>query len=404
MEEGRGVRRLFDTRILFAVLSIVIASVMWLYVATDKNPVVERIMTLDVHVRDLSPTEVVVQAPNRVQVRLQGSRSAVAPLTPDVLDASLDLQGLGPGEHRVRIDVATPAGDVRVVERTPPEALVVLDQMTLKRLSVEVSLIGTPPAGITLGAARTVPERVTISGASEQVQEVRHAVVTVDTARLQQQLLSSVPIHLLDANGQEVHSVVVDPSFVQVTLPVRTGTITKLLPVIPTLAGAPAPGLSVTSVTALPQTVTVSGPGDALQTVQTIATAPIDIRGARRDVIRDIAVVAPSGVTSSPQRVTVAVRIGSALLVRLIGGVPVRAAGVAAGLTAHLAPDHLQVTVSGPEGVVAQLAPSAVVVRVDVTGLRPGAHQVTPTVVLPGGTRVLSVSPAQVTVTLAPTH
>ncbi len=395
-------RRLLDTRILFAVLSIVIASVMWLYVATDKNPVVERIMTLDVHVRDLSPTEVVVQAPNRVQVRLQGSRSAVAPLTPDVLDASLDLAGLGPGEHRVRIDVATPAGDVRVVERTPSDALVVLDQMTLKRLPVEVSLIGTPPSGITLGAASTVPERVTISGASAQVQEVRHAVVTVDTARLQQQLLSSAPIHLLDANGQEVHGVVVDPSFVQVTLPVRTGTITKLLPVIPTLAGAPAAGLSVTRVTALPETVTVSGPGDTLQSIQTIATASIDLRGARQDVIQDAALALPPGVTASPRRVTVAVRIGPALLVRLFSGVPLETTGVGAGLTAHLVPDHVQVTVSGPEGLVTPLAPSAVVLRVNLAGLSAGVHRVAPTAVLPAGVHVLTVSPAQVTVTLSP--
>jgi len=396
------VRRLVDTRVLFAVLSIIIASVMWLYVATDKNPVVERILTLDVHVRGLSPTEVVVQAPNRVVVRLQGSRSGISLLTPDVLDASLDLTGLGPGEHRVPIAVATPAGDVRVVERTPAEALVVLDQLTLKRLPVEVSLIGTPPQGVTLGAAQIRPDHVTISGAGVQIAEVRHAVVTVDTARLRQQLLTSVPIRLLDANGQEVHGVMVDPSIVEVILPVGTGTITKLLPVVPTLTGAPAAGLGVTRVTVLPETVTVSGPGDALQAIQAVATVPIDLGGARRDVIRQVALALPSGATVSPRQVTVAVRIGPALLSRVFAGVPLRVTGALPGLSARLAPDRVQVTLVGPASALERLTPSAVVVQVDLSGLGLGVHRVAPTVVLPDGTQALGVSPAQVSVTLTP--
>ena len=394
-------RRFLDTRVLFAALSIVIATVMWLYVATDKNPVVERIITLDVHVRGLSPSEVVVQAPNRVVVRLQGSRSFIAPLTPDVLDASLDLTGLGPGEHNVPVQVATPAGGVRVVERNPAVAVVVLDQLTTKRLTVDAGLIGTPPEGITLGVARIRPDRVTISGAAVQVQEVAHAVVTVDTARLQQQLRTSLPVRLLDANGQEVRNVVVTPSIVEVTLPVSTGTITKLVPVVPTLAGAPAGDLAVTRVTSLPDTVTVTGPSDILQGIETVGTSQIALAGARQEVIRQAALALPPGVTATPRQVTVAVRIGPPPLGRVFTGVPVHTAGLASGMTARLAPDRVQVTLVGPGDALARVAPSAVAAKVDVSGLGLGSHRVTPTVVAPSGTRAVSISPADVTVTVA---
>jgi YbbR domain-containing protein len=381
-------RRLANTRFVYAALSVVIATVMWLYVATAQNPLVERIMTLDLHVRGLGAAEVVVQAPSRVQVRLQGPRSALALLTPALMDASADLSGLRPGEHRVPVYVAAPP-EVRVVERTPSEAVVVLDALMRQRLPVEVSLIGVPPPGITLGTPRVTPDHVTVSGAAAQVEEVRHAVVALDTSPLRQQLVSSVPVHLLDATGQA-------------TLPVREGTITKVVPVVPALVGLPAAGLAVTGVTITPQTVAVSGSTTALQAIQTATTASIDLTGVRGDVTRKVPLALPQGSTSTTPQVTVVVRIGRALLSRVLTGVPVRVTGVPKGLAARATPDHVEVQVEGPQDVVQRLSPSALVAQVDASGAGRGTRRVTPRIGLPSGIRALSISPAQITLSVSP--
>jgi len=397
-------RRFTNERVIYAVLSVVIATVMWLYVATAQNPLVERIMTLDLHVRGLPTAEAVVQAPNRVQVRLQGPRSALALLVPTLLDASVDLAGLRPGEHRVPVDVAAPP-EVRVVERTPAEALVVLDALTRERLPVEVSLIGAPPQDVTLGAATTRPGHVTVSGAAVQVEEVRHAIVTLDTTRLRQQLVSSVPIHLVDANGQEVRGLSVDPPIVEVMLPVQEGTITKIVPVVPTLAGTTPAAFAVTGVTITPETAVLSGSANTLQAIQTAATAPIDIGAARSDVTRQVPLAVPAGVAASPREVTVVVHVGRALLARAFSAIPVRVVGIAPGWTARVVPDRVQVQVEGPQDAMERLATAAIVVQVDVTGMRAGPHRAAPQVVLPsGGVRVLLVTPAQVAVTLLPSR
>ncbi|HLJ60610.1 MAG TPA: CdaR family protein [bacterium] len=394
-------RRFANTRFVYAVLSVVIATVMWLYVATAQNPLVERIMTLDLHVRGLGASEVVVQAPSRVQVHLQGPRSALALLTPALLDASVDLSGLRPGEHREPVYIAAPP-EVRVVERTPAEAVVVIDALMRQRFAVEVSLIGVPPPGVTLGTPRVQPDHVAISGAATQVQEVRHVVVTLDTSQLRQQLFSSVPVHLLDATGQEVRGLTIDPSIVQATLPVREGTITKIVPVVPALVGSPASGLAVTGVTITPQTVAVSGSVTALQAIQTATTAPIDIGGARSDVTRKVALALPQGSAAQTQQVTVVVRIGRMLLSRVLPGVPVRISGVPKGSAARAAPDHVDVQVEGPQDAVQRLAPSALMVEVDASGPARGARRVAPRVVLPNGVRLLAITPAQITLTVAP--
>jgi YbbR domain-containing protein len=392
-------KRLTNEQVLYMLLSLLIATVMWLYVANGQNPIVERDMSLDLHVRGLSPSEVVVRSPTQVKVRLQGPRSALAPLSPAFLDASVDLSGLRPGEHRVPVYVATPP-EVRVVQRTPPEALVVLDTLARQRLPVELTLTGSPPEGVTLGPLRVSPTHVIISGAASQVEEVRHATVTIDTTNLRQQVVTSVPVRLVDASGQEVRGPTVTPPVVEAMVAAREGVIAKVVPVVPTITGVPAQGLGVTGVTAIPPTVALSGPGTVLGGVQSAATSPVDLAGATGDVTRRVALVLPGGVSSPTPRVTVVVRIGRALLSTIVRSVPVRVVGVPAGSVSRVVPDRVDVQVEGPENLVQHLNTAALVVEVDAAGQPPGSHQVNLRAILPPGVHLLAILPSRVTVVL----
>lgn len=392
-------KRPTNEQVLYGLLSLLIATVMWLYVANGQNPIVERDMSVDLHVRGLSANEVVVRSPTQVRVRLQGPRSALAPLSPAFLDASVDLSGLRPGEHRVPVYVAAPP-EVRVVQRTPPEALVVLDTLARQRLPVEVTLTGSPPEGVTLGPLRVSPTHVTVSGAASQVEEVRHATVTIDTTNLRQQVVASVPVRLVDASGQEVRGPTVAPPVVETMVAAREGVIVKVVPVVPTITGAPAPGMGVTGVAATPPTVALSGPGSVLESVQSAVTSPVDLTGGRRDVSRRVALVLPAGVSSPTPRVTVIVHVGRSLLSTIVRAVPVRVVGVPAGAVSRVVPDRVDVQVEGPEDVVQRLTTAALVVEVDAAGAPPGSHQVKVRAILPPGVHLLAILPSSVTVVL----
>ncbi len=390
-------RRFGDGRVLYGLLSLGIATVMWLYVAIGQNPQVERPMNVDLHVRGLSTTEVVVQAPSRVQVRVQGPRSAVAALTPSLLDAFVDLSGLRPGEHRVPVYVLTPP-DVRVLDRSPAEALVVLDTLIERRLPVEVSLTGTPPEGVTVGQPRVTPDHVLVSGPASQVDEVRHALVTLDTAQLRQQVVTSLPVHLEDVNGQEVRGLTVDPSVVEAALPVREGVITKVVPIVPTIVGTPRTPLTVTGVTTSPATVTLTGSGALLKDVHSVTTAEVDVGKASRDLSRRAALVLPPGISAPVREVTVLVHIGRTLLSTILRAVPVRVVGLPAGAVSRVSPDTVEVQVEGPQDLLEHLTVQAVTIEVDAAGQRPGEHRLTPRAVLPRGIHLLAIRPANIVI------
>ncbi|TMI84311.1 MAG: hypothetical protein E6H03_02175 [Bacillati bacterium ANGP1] len=120
-------KRFWDERTLYLLLSGGIALVMWLYVATAQNPVVARSLKVDIELRNLEPNEVVVRpspkSPPQITVRLQGPRSQIALLTPKLVDAYVDLSGLEPGEHTEVPVIVSSALDVRVVDQKPSALL-----------------------------------------------------------------------------------------------------------------------------------------------------------------------------------------------------------------------------------------------------------------------------------------
>jgi YbbR domain-containing protein len=387
-------------RLLYAVLSLAVASIAWLYVATAQNPLVERGINVELHVRGLSTNEVLVQAPpSRVQVRLSGPRSAVAGATPAVLDASIDLSGLRPGEHSVPVVVAAPP-DVRAVAQTPQEVLVVLDSVAQQRLPVEVSLIGSLPQGVTVGTPHVTPQYITVTGAATQVEEIRHALVTLDTTNLRQDVATSLQVRLVDANGQEVRGPTVAPPLVTAQVTVKEGAIAKVVPVVPAIMGTPPPPFAVTSIATDPSTVALQGPALALENVTSVPTQPIDLRQAKGDVRTVVALQIPPGTTASVSRVAVTVRLGAGALSTTLHAVPVQIVGLARGVRPRVMPAAVDIQVEGPPQIVARLTPQSVRLVVDAHGRGAGRYEVAPQAFLPRGVRVLNFRPALVVVIL----
>ena len=143
-------RRLWGERQLYFLLSVAIAVAMW-YVATAENPV-SRSVKVDLETRNLYPTEIIVRpsptATVKVTVRVQGPRSQIALLDPKLVEAYVDLSGLGPGEHpQVPVVVGVPVRDVQVVEQRPSSIFVVLDTFASKRPH-HCSLVGPILIGV----------------------------------------------------------------------------------------------------------------------------------------------------------------------------------------------------------------------------------------------------------------
>src|SRR5687768_13841170 len=98
----------FDDRVARVLLSILLAALLWIYVANLENPDRTTVYTnLPVEVRGLAPNLKVISPPPEVSVTIEAPQSVLATLSRADVRAYVDLTDYAPGVHLVpmRADV-----------------------------------------------------------------------------------------------------------------------------------------------------------------------------------------------------------------------------------------------------------------------------------------------------------
>ncbi len=388
-------------RTLYRILSLVVAVALWYMVGADRNPDVERTVSVELRARGLPVGLQVLRLPSRVEVRVRGPRSAMAELGANSVAAYVDLGDVTePGEYRVPVRAQASSSAVRVISVDPDEVVVSIDATARRQLPVEVALQGSPLPGAVVGQPTVQPTRVTVHGPRSLVQQVQRAWVAVDVSGLRTSLTQSLRVRLVDASGAELSGLVVEPQNVQVTVPVGEGTLTRMVPVVPTVTGQPRPGLSVALLEATPSLVTVRGPQDALVNLSVLLTEPVDVSAVEGEVQRRVRLQLPRGVR---------VEEGSVVSIRMVVlptpvsrefAVVVQLRGADPGLEVALRPSAVRVAVVGPKEAVERLRPEQVEAYVTVTGQESPSSKLPVRLKLPGGVVVAWVDPQEVTATV----
>ena len=152
-----------------------------------------------------------------------------------------------------------------------------------------------------------------------------------------------------------------------------------------------------------PSTVVLLGNAEVLTAVPGfVETEPVALANATSEIQRRLRLRVPDDVTVL-EGDTVDV---TATITAIEGGATIRQApviqGLGAGLEAHVALDTLDVILSGPLPMLESLGADDVFVILDLTGLLPGNHTVTPRVVAPTEIRTQGVIPERVEVVITP--
>jgi YbbR domain-containing protein len=255
-------------------------------------------------------------------------------------------------------------------------------------LPTQLELVGDPPEAVD----------VRVRGSSGALSRIATgelvAILDIRSARPGQRLF-----HLLDSDVRAPFGIDV----VQVTpssIPIRfEPSVTKRVPIVPSVEGEPAPGFVVGTVTAEPATVEVVGPAGALQSLTEAITEPVSVAGAAGPMTEIVTVGSPdpSVRLRSPQPARVTVNVTAAPVEWTVTGVAVQVRNATRGV--QVTPRFVAVRVHGPRdargGAAAEFDAS-----VDVSGLRAGQFDLPVRIVPPSRVGVVSVEPAQVRVNI----
>ncbi len=296
---------------------------------------------------------------------------------------------------------ATNADQVQIVDYFPSRVQVYLERLTNKTIPVKVDW-GTIPEGVDLVSVSASPETVTVTGPGSVVGQVAAAVAR---ARIQPSAVSVndlVDLVAVDAVGNVLTDVGLEPSSVRVAIQVASQTSTKAVPVNPLLTGVPAAGYALTGVSVSPVIVTVAGTADVLAALDKLDTSPVNLAGATAGATVAVSPQLPAGVTlvgNAPITVTTQVSAQQGSRDFSIG---VTLANAASDEGYGLSTSQVVATIGGPISQLNALDASRLTAVVDVRGLAPGTHVLTPSIDVPAGLAIVGIAPQQVTVTVIP--
>lgn len=387
-----------------ALLAMLLAIATWLVVAEQVNPPqTVRIDNIPLRAAGLSADLLIVgDLPAEVSAVVQAPETIAVDLSPQSLRATVNLEQLNADVHRVPVEIRPADDQVRVVSKEPGALDLELQPRATRSLTVSLVIPDREslPFSYEISGTPTVtPALVTVTGPAELVDSVDRAEASVSLRGARSTISEERPVLLRDKEGRLVNGPVIDPSAVQVTAPISQRFNTRDAAVHVVITGTVAPGYWISNINVEPKTVTLLGPPSTLEQIGGfVDTVPVDVTGAAGDIVRRVPLAPPVGVSalnergvsegSVEARITVVPQFSNLRLT-----LPVEVTGAQPNDTISKSPAFVDVLLSGPLPVLNQVNADSKLVRVlaDVTGLEPGSHDITPTLIAPDGLRATVV-------------
>ncbi|HSJ89899.1 MAG TPA: CdaR family protein [Anaerolineales bacterium] len=392
------------------LLALVLGIAVWVSAvsAADPDQACPFPKSIPIEIVGQEPSLVITnEIPTDMDISIRAPRSVCELLAsqPSTVRAILDLSGLGAGEHEVPVKVQVGVHPTQIVLQNPKTIMVRLEIYSQKMLALTPTLNGQPAPGYRAGDAELAVKEVAIAGPKSLLDQANRARVTVSLDGVRETINESVPIQIIDTKNNVIRGLSLNPEAVEVTVPISLQGGYRDVAVNVVVQGQVAPGYRLERISVFPPVVTLLSADPAVVNALpgVVETQPLDLQDAKEDISTRLSLNLPSGITLvGAQTVQVQVSISPIQTSITLNSLPITTVGLQEGLVAEIFPSSVDVIVSGPLPVLDVLVPQDLNITVDVTGLDVGTYQLEPKVdPIDGNVTVESILPGKVEVVIS---
>ena len=304
-------------RIKHALLSLLIAFGIWIYVVSVVAPESERVfydIPVKLHGEEVLKNRglMLVSGQNEmVDLTLSGTRTELNNLSGANIAVYADLSGItSAGQHTVHYTISNLGAITVVAPETQTITVTVVDYME-NPLLIEVECVGEVPEGFEEDRNTVALDRkeVVISGPKEEVARVKRAVVTVDLKNQTENIDGIYPISFLDEEGNPVQFAYAKADVEQVTVVMKVNMVKNVDVVVQVVPGG---DLTVEDAVCVPyyDQLVLSGPASVLENYNEIVLR-VEIGDMQSSGVVNVdfdlpdGIVNESGITTIPVDVTI---------------------------------------------------------------------------------------------------
>lgn len=357
---------------LFAVLAAIL---FWIIASADAQRLSTYPGGLPIQFANIPEGYVASSDTTNVNISLVAKRATWQSLRAQDFSAVIDLSGAQIGVMEYEVIARTNRTDVRIAHTSPSRLLVRIEPIETKQVPVDVRVVGNAADGFASSEVKSEPSSVMVRGPRSALEAIEHVDAKVELAGQRESFDVSVPITIPGGSTKQQLAATPEAVMLHVVLG-RAGTSKTVGVIVPT-EGTPPNGQTITSLTVTPSVVSVTGSPQLLAQLENLSTESLILDTIEGETTAQLRIVLPDGVhfvDPAGDIVSVAVRISDVIARRIIT-VPVKITDIPSQLRLlSTSPSTIQVTISGPVGILQNLAPDAIALQLSAATLGQGQN------------------------------
>lgn len=379
MNKDASKKTLWDSKLLWVVISLIASVLLWVYVTTTEGSQrrqtytgVPVVFNGAETIRDRDGLVITDVSAGTVNVTLSGSLRDLSRLSKDNLTAVVDVSKISsPSSHTSNLTISFPStvnpSSITVVSTNPGSVSFVVDRSDQKTIAVKGEFTGTVVEGFNAGKLSFDPDTIIIRGPSNELEQVDHAWISVNQQDVDRTLSFSTTFVLRDASGKELDlgNISLDTDTVNVTLPIL---ISKVVPLsVDLVEGAGATGSNV-SVKCAPESISISGDAEILEGINRISLGTVNLATFASTFEESFPIVLPDGVNNvtgiTEAKVTIQIE---GLETRTLDVTNITIPPLNEGYTGTVLTDSLEVRIRGAADIIDEIQASNIRVVADIS-------------------------------------
>lgn len=371
-------KKMDKQKIIFLVLSCLVAVTLWIFVDVTGGELVE-IEIKDIPIEYLSTDTVLAQrglmlleegTTQTVDVKLVATRWNSTSLDRSAVRASADLIDVTEtGTQRVTISIFynNEAEGITKKSTSPSMATVNIGELYHKEVEVRCERVGTVAEGYSAGELQLSPSVVEIRGQQEDIDPVSYVKVVLNYDNATSTVTEDLEFQYYDENDQLLSGEGIHPTVdtITATLPVN---VTKELTLTMDFLESPGARLRNVEYNIEPRSILVSGDADLLRDVETIVLDEFDLASLDDNTRYSYAIPLPEGCEnlSGVTKATLTISFKDMKSVPLTT-TRIQCENVPAGKTASILTEQLTVIIFGTSADVDAVTGDDLVAVADLT-------------------------------------
>lgn len=342
---------LLRSKLFLRVLAVFLAFFVWFYAAGDRNLTTVKSLKVPLEYHNLKSGLSISSRESAVQIQVRGLRQRLGRFDPGQFACVVDLQGLDRGIYTLPVDAPLPAG-IELVSVSPSYIKVQLSEIIEKNVPIEIEYPKNLPETIIVTKEELKKTEATIRGPAGTVEKIPYVFVAPDIEQLSattdpQQLVLPLQIPVTASSATQLS---IQPREVELNVQVKKRLPVRTVPLRVDVQGDPADDYRVKTVVIAPAEVTLSGPPEHLEQLESLSLDPVTIESLDHNrTLHRVIPVPEEGVriVDAPREATVTVELAPVTETRLYAHVRVQPRGK--GVYPHwtFSPERVDVVLQG---------------------------------------------------------